>query len=824
MAETRAASAADGRTGPKRGLARIRAGIVRVLQSPLIRRITLIIFIVILIAEAVIFVPSFFNRREDLTLSLINSSMKTLHLTRDLLDAQAPPQLVARALMRHPEITGVALLDGTGRTTLMLGEELETDWTEAGRRADPYDSHVHAGETRIEIFVDAGRSGMARPIALRLDADHIPEELLAYTLNIAGLVILLTALLTLVTMATLLTAVLRPLLRLQRALNQGENIGDEPRFAGELTRRDEIGDVFRATAGLLERIAAHQRDLEDRVEQRTRELARANQRLITSEQRLRDYSDAISDFYFEMDANNVMTFVSDRYSEITGVPTERILGRRRDELRLEGDENDEQWLAHMEDIRARRPFRNFLRVHQHPDGYRAFVAISGHPIHDVDGVFAGYRGAGADVTALIETEKALKESQQLLAAIIDHIPAPFTITLKDPEGRYVLVNQHFCDRREMDMADVLGKTTDELYPPEIAARISAQDEEVMRSFKPLAYEFESRGPGGSVDTFSTVRFPIFDADGNAIGLGAVNLNISERKRVETELAEAKAAAEDALEDLRTTQASLIEAEKLASLGQITAGIAHEIKNPLNFIGNFAEISVELMAEFQQLATEAVRNLPRDRAGEYDELRTTIEGNLQKIVEHARRADDIVKGMLMHSRGEVGGAEWCNLAEVVDEAVNLAWHGARAQNRGADIRIERDYDPGTGRAEISRQQIARVVINLVANGIYSVNRKRETAGEGYRPTITVATRDHGESVEIAVRDNGIGIEPEVKSRLFQPFFTTKPAGDGTGLGLSLSYDIVVQQHTGGMSVESDPGEYALLRVVLPRRRSLREEPT
>lgn len=819
----------DTTTGTRRddsvpGLARLTAGLMRVIRSPLIRRITLFLFVVILLTEAVIFVPSLFNRREELALQLVESSMKTLQLTRDLLDTQTTPQHLAQALLRHPEIAGVALLDGTGRTSLSIGEPMKTDWTATGARTNPHESRVHASESRLEIYVEAGRTGLPRPIALRLEADHIPDMLLDYTVNIIGLVLLLTVTLTVAAMAGMLTTVLRPMLRLQRALNEGDDIGASPRYNHELARRDEIGDVFRASAGMIDRLAAHQRDLEERVEQRTRQLARANQRLITSEQRLRDYSDAISDFYFELDAELIMTYVSERYTEITGVPAERLIGKRRDELLLEDDE--EEWQAHLDDLKHRRPFRNFLRTHIHPDGRTVFVAISGHPMYDDDGVFAGYRGAGADVTALVQTERALHESQQLLGAIIDHIPAPFTITLKDPEGRYVLVNKHFCDRRELTMSEVLGRKTEELYPPDVAERILEQDREVMKSVKPMAYEFESVGPGGTVDTFSTVRFPIFSAEGEVIGLGAVNLNISERKKFETELADAKSRAETALEELTATQANLIEAEKLASLGQITAGIAHEIKNPLNFIGNFSEISVELMQEFQDLALEARAHLDSAKLEEFDELRETIQGNLAKIAQHARRADDIVKGMLMHSRGEVGGAEWCDIVEVVDDAVNLAWHGARAQSNGIDVNIVRDYAPGTGRAEISRQQIARVVINLVGNGIYALTQRRmmnPPPGEDYAPTITVSTRDHGESVEISVRDNGVGIPEEVKSRLFQPFFTTKPAGEGTGLGLSLSYDIVVQQHAGGFSVESEPGAYSLFRIVLPRRRGLREDP-
>jgi PAS domain S-box-containing protein len=790
-------------------------GVKRVLGSPLIRRIALIIFLVILGAEIAIFVPSFFKKREDLAHRLIDSSLQTMQLTRDLLEAGTTPEQIARALLRHPEIEGVTVLDGTGRVSGYLGEPSETDWSMAGARGDAHNNFLHIGETRIEIFVEAGRYGMSQPVSLRLNADHIPGALYNFTINIALMVFMLSTVLTLATMGAMLTTVLRPLLRLQRGLQNSDEIGKNSRFSAELNRRDEIGDVFRTTADLLARVSEHQQKLEERVAERTLELEQANQQLIRNEQRIRDYTSAISDFYFELDEMLRLSFVSDRYTELTGIPTSEIVGRPRDTLRLEEDADD--WEPHLDDLNARRPFRNFVRTHLRPDGKRVHVAISGHPVFDDSGNFKGYRGAGTEVTALIEAERALQESQQLLGAIIDHIPAPFTITLKDRNGQYVLVNQHFCERRERSIDDVLGKTTEELYPPDVAERIIAQDNEILRNQKPKAYEFDSVGPKGSIDTFSTVRFPVLDTQGVVMGIGAVNLNISERKRFETELAAAKLHAEQALSDLQATQANLIEAEKLASLGQITAGIAHEIKNPLNFICNFSELSLELMQEFGELSSQVRSHLETDTQNDFDELFENLLGNLSKISEHGRRADDIVKGMLMHSRGEVGGAELCDVVSVVEEAVNLAWHGARAQTPGIEVRIERDFDSATGEAEISRQQISRVVINLVSNALHAVQTRGSKNEPDYKPVISVQTRDHRESVEISVIDNGVGITAEAKSKLFQPFFTTKPPGEGTGLGLSLSYDIVVHQHGGGMYVESTAGERSLFRVVLPRRR-------
>src|SRR3954451_16841794 len=244
---------------------------------------------------------------------------------------------------------------------------------------------------------------------------------------------------------------------------------------------------------------------------------------------------------------------------------------------------------------------------------------------------------------------------------------------------------------------------------------------------------------------------------------------------------------------------------MASLGQLTAGIAHEIKNPLNFVNNFAGLSIELLDELKQSAAPAIATLDDDTRADIDETVEMLTGNLDKIAEHGKRADGIVKSMLEHSRGASGERRAVDLNTLIDDALNLAYHSARAQDPSFNITLERDFQPGLAPIGVAPQEMTRVFLNLFSNGFYAANRRAQNSGDGsYRPTLAVTTHETGDAVAIMVRDNGTGIPPEIGDKLFQPFFTTKPTGEGTGLGLSISYDIVTQQHGGTITVDSEPG--------------------
>ncbi len=291
---------------------------------------------------------------------------------------------------------------------------------------------------------------------------------------------------------------------------------------------------------------------------------------------------------------------------------------------------------------------------------------------------------------------------------------------------------------------------------------------------------------------------------------------SERQRAETETRAARDTAEAALHDLKAVQANLIQAEKMASLGQLTAGIAHEIKNPLNFVNNFASLSVGLVEELTEAAAPALASLDDRRRRDVDEASGMLVGNLQRIVEHGKRADNIVKSMLAHSRGGSGNLESVNLNALVDESLNLAYHGARAQDQNFNITIERAYGENISPIALVPQDMTRVFLNLFGNAFYATNkRQREMNSADFRPTLAVTTRELGNAVEVRVRDNGGGIPAKVRDKLFQPFFTTKPTGEGTGLGLSISYEIVTSQHRGTIEVSSIVGEFTEFTVRLPR---------
>jgi GAF domain-containing protein len=297
------------------------------------------------------------------------------------------------------------------------------------------------------------------------------------------------------------------------------------------------------------------------------------------------------------------------------------------------------------------------------------------------------------------------------------------------------------------------------------------------------------------------------------GFVLIYSDVTESKRAEQAIRVARDAAETALHDLRAAQDRLIQTEKLASLGQLTAGIAHEIKNPLNFVNNFSALSVELVDEMTDLLRDAA--LDERTCQGMDELRETLKSNLERVVQHGKRADSIVKNMLLHSRSGSGEHRLVEINTIIDESLNLAYHGARAERQGFNISLVRDLDPAAGVADIYPQEITRVLLNLISNGFYAATRRAAAAGDGFEPRLNAQTRNLGDTVEIRIRDNGMGISPEIREKIFDPFFTTKPAGEGTGLGLSMSHDIVVKQHGGTIEVATEPGSFTEFVIKLPR---------
>lgn len=267
--------------------------------------------------------------------------------------------------------------------------------------------------------------------------------------------------------------------------------------------------------------------------------------------------------------------------------------------------------------------------------------------------------------------------------------------------------------------------------------------------------------------------------------------------------------EQAIAELRRTQDQLIVQEKLASLGALTAGIAHEIRNPLNFVTNFASLSLEALVQLKEALTDG--NGAQQEAPEVIEQ---LQQNLQKIEEHGKRADRIVRAMLMHSRAGSGQMERVDINTILNDSVNLAYHGLRARDPGFNVQIETDLDPALQPVLAMPQNLSRVFINIVNNACYAAHERQTEEGKQFTPRVMVRSQDKGSAAEVRIRDNGTGIPAEARSKIFNPFFTTKPAGIGTGLGLSISYDIVVREHKGELLVESQPDEFTEFTIILP----------
>lgn len=324
------------------------------------------------------------------------------------------------------------------------------------------------------------------------------------------------------------------------------------------------------------------------------------------------------------------------------------------------------------------------------------------------------------------------------------------------------------------------------------------------------YEVKMKNTAGEEFWCAVAMRPLI-YDGENCWLNSIYI-IDARKRMEQDLATAKEAAESALSDLKTTQESLVHAEKMASLGELTAGIAHEIKNPLNFVNNFSKLSAEMLTELAELLEEPIKSIEdEDDREDVEDILQTVKENLVKIDEHGTRADSIVKNMLAHSRQGGGDKQLVKINALVEEAVNLAYHGARAADKSFNIDIKQEFDPANPEVLCLPQELQRVFLNLCGNAMYAAVKRDQP--EGQKPTLSVTSKLEGTDVVIRVEDNGDGIPEEIREKIFQPFFTTKPTGEGTGLGLSMSFDIV-KQHGGAFDLDSEVGRGTIFSVTLP----------
>jgi two-component system, NtrC family, sensor kinase len=447
----------------------------------------------------------------------------------------------------------------------------------------------------------------------------------------------------------------------------------------------------------------------------------------------------------------------------------------------------------------------------HQTGSEKILGVIASSPTNVEPVFKAIVETACELCDAYDAILRLKDGDQLVfSAHHGNIPiTSYTVPIhRDrPTARALL------EKKSIHVHDLLSAEGDEYHPTQQDAR---QGRFHTILCVPLLRENEGIGVIAlrrrEIRPFSDKQIKLLQtfADQAVIAIGNVRMFEQVQRRT--------AELSQSLEDLRTAQDRLIQTEKLASLGQLTAGIAHEIKNPLNFINNFSALSVELVDELD----DVLRPVPLDEKTreDTDELARTLKGNLEKVVQHGKRADSIVKNMLMHAREGSGDRRAVDVNSLVGQSLNLAYHGARAEKQGFHIRLDQDFDPAAGEAELLPQEITRVLLNLISNGFYAaMKRKAEDGHNGYEPALGATTRNLGDRVEIRIRDNGSGIPPEVKEKMFNPFFTTKPPGEGTGLGLSLSHDIVVKQHAGSIEVDTQLGQFTEFKIILPRKAHL-----
>jgi PAS domain S-box-containing protein len=423
-----------------------------------------------------------------------------------------------------------------------------------------------------------------------------------------------------------------------------------------------------------------------------------------------------------------------------------------------------------------------------------------------------------DITALKRTERALRESEQRFRDFASSSSDWFYEM--GPDLRFAYLSERFEEVTGVSPGGLLGKTREEFGKGGTDDKSWDRHLADLRAHRPFKdFRFQVVAGQERILWVTTSGVPVFDEDGEFRGYRGSSSDVTEAILNEQAIRQAKNHAERALAELKHAQKNLVQAEKLALLGQLVAGIAHEIKNPLNFINNFADLSAELLEELREILIKALTSFAGPGRAEIDDHIATLISNLEKISEHGGRADSIVKSMLSHSRGGPGERREADINALVEESLNLAYHGARAQDQTFNITLDRDYDDGIGTLEVIPQDLSRVFLNLFNNGFYATRMRRQQVKDpGYQPILRVSTRDLGEAAEIRIRDNGTGMPADVVDKIFTPFFTTKPAGEGTGLGLSLSYDIVAHQHNGTFDVDTREGEYTAFTITLPHRTS------
>ena len=566
-------------------------------------------------------------------------------------------------------------------------------------------------------------------------------------------------------------------------------------------KRNEAGRVIRLVGAVSDitdiraqqaEIERAQRRFEDAIEAITTGFALwdAEHRLVTSNTRYRTYFAEVADMV------KPGALLTDIMRE----------GIRRGMFPLAADDPD----GYIATLLAKREAGAGLPREQFVNNM--WLRITDHKTDD-GGIVSIY----SDITELKAKQAEIERQAELLELTLENMEQG--ISLVDKNLNTMAFNGKFLELLDlpedlfkrgfsMEQAFRFNAERGEYGPGDVEEQVCTRLE-LAAKFEP--HRFERVKPDGTV--IEIVGRPI---EGG--GMVATYTDVTEDRRREADIVEAKEAAEAALAELREAQDRLVHSEKMASLGQLTAGIAHEIKNPLNFVNNFARLSIEMLDELAEALSAEIAQLDAEDREDIEELLETVGLNLRKINEHGARADSIVRNMLLHSRQGEQERSLAALNALVEESMNLAYHGARAETPGFNIVFEKDLAADAGEIVCYPQELSRVFLNLVSNGMYAARMRQETEDTGFEPTLSVISRSLGDRVEVKVRDNGTGIPKEVIDKIFTPFFTTKPTGQGTGLGLSLSYEIVTKLHGGRLEVQSTPGQETVFTVTLPRGES------
>lgn len=410
-----------------------------------------------------------------------------------------------------------------------------------------------------------------------------------------------------------------------------------------------------------------------------------------------------------------------------------------------------------------------------------------------------------------QAEEAVRESEQRLRLILATSPVGVGIS-RVVDGIVVYANDHLASQFRSTAAEFVGSRAWDFYADAEDRQRLLTRVESDGSVRDAEVRFKRSDDS---EFWSLLSFFPIEFGGETANLGWV-YDITDRKKAEEELRVAKDQAESALADLKAAQQRLVQTEKMASLGQLTAGVAHEIKNPLNFVKNFAEVSTDLLEELKENLQPAIEKLKASERQDAADQFTSIDDMLAKIREHGVRADRIVQSMLSHTREGPATTRPTDLNALLKESLDLAYHAARAEDKVFNVTLESNLDPEVGELELYPADLMRVFLNLIGNAFYATRKRASEQGEsGYAPTVAISTKRTQDKVEVRVRDNGGGVPANLKKKIFDPFFTTKPPGEGTGLGLSLSYETVVQQHEGWMEVSSEEGQFTEFLVTLPR---------